>query len=83
MASTIARRGNSRPAHLPKDATEHAGPAEGSAATIDHDQEGSVVVRPAQPRHTLQTLLDGVTTANRHPETDWRGPVGREAFLRR
>ena len=44
-------------------------------------ENGAIVVRPTvQPKYSLQELLAKVTDENRHPETDWGPPVGREAW---
>jgi antitoxin MazE len=58
-----------------------------SAAIKDQTQvdiaveNGAIIVRPsAQPKYSLQELLAQVTDENRHPETDWGPPVGREAW---
>jgi len=40
--------------------------------------EGEIVVRLAQPAYTLRELLGKVTPENRHGETDWGPPQGRE-----
>jgi antitoxin component of MazEF toxin-antitoxin module len=31
-------------------------------------------------RYTLRELVDGITPENRHEETDWGPPVGKEAW---
>jgi antitoxin MazE len=44
-------------------------------------ENGAIIVRPsAQSKYSLQELLALVTDQNRHPETDWGAPVGREAW---
>jgi len=43
-------------------------------------ENGAIIVRPsAQSKYSLQELLALVTDQNRHSETDWGPPVGREA----
>ena len=35
---------------------------------------------PARTTYTLDQLVEGITEENRHAETDWGLPVGREAW---
>lgn len=39
-------------------------------------ERGRLVIRPAG--YSLKSLVSRITSKNRHPETDWGGPVGRE-----
>ena len=42
-------------------------------------RDGQLLVRPVKVRaYTLGELVSKITPKNRHPETDWGPPVGRE-----
>lgn len=44
-----------------------------------HEENGRIIIGKVRPKPvTLEWLLEGVTEENRHPETDWGAPVGKE-----
>ena len=44
-------------------------------------KDGAIVVRPARPTYSLETLVSKMTPRNRHKESDWgTAPVGRELW---
>lgn len=47
-------------------------------ARVEH---GRLIIEPvARPAYDLDTLIDGITEANRHAEVDWGADTGREAI---
>lgn len=76
MTTILAPWGNSLGVRLPKGVTESAGLQEGDRVVIAVER-GTVVIRPAKPKYTLEDLLEGLTPEMLHEETD-TGVVGAE-----
>jgi antitoxin component of MazEF toxin-antitoxin module len=52
----------------------------GNAASSAH-QGGTKALRSSRQRkYSLQALVSKVTPQNRHPETDWGKPMGKEIW---
>lgn len=79
MPLRVARWGNSLALRLPKLIAEQAGLDEGTAIEVTVD-DGKLVVTAARSGPTLEELVAGITPENRHGETDWGRPVGREEW---
>jgi len=80
MNVSVQKWGNSLairiPSSLAKDIHLHQGSLV-KVAVIN----GSMMVKPnRQKKYSLSQLLRGVTKSNRHSETDWSGPVGKETW---
>lgn len=43
-------------------------------------QDGAIVIRAAQPVYSLRELVDKIKPRNRHGETGWGKPSGREQW---
>jgi len=79
-ASTqIARWGNSLGLRVPKALASEAGLVEGDTVEISV-QDGSLVLRPTKPSYSLVVFVAKITPENRHDESDWGQPVGREQW---
>lgn len=63
---------------LPRDVAQTAGFISGSSVEVEA-RPGEVVIRSAQPRYTLDELLDGVTPEAMRDAFRWGDDVGREA----
>ncbi|CAA9528504.1 MAG: hypothetical protein AVDCRST_MAG91-2750 [uncultured Sphingomonadaceae bacterium] len=47
----------------------------------EHGEAGCITVKRAKPNPvTLEWLIEGITPKNRHEETDFGPPVGRELW---
>ena len=79
MTTQLARWGNSLALRLPKSVAMEANIGEGDKVDVTV-KDGAIVISRAPRRYTLEELLEGVTDENRHPETDWGPPVGREEW---
>lgn len=80
MRTTVRKWGNSLGVRIPKAFAEEAAVGEGSTVDVSVS-EGRIVVTPvAVRRYTLETLLAGVTTANRHAEVATGNTRGREVW---
>jgi antitoxin MazE len=79
MTTQLAKWGNSLGLRLPKSVTTEAQLSEGDSVDITL-RDGAIVITPARRRYTLEELVEQITPENRHEETDWGRPVGREVW---
>lgn len=79
MTTQIAKWGNSLGLRLPKSVAQEARVDEGDKVDVSV-RNGAIVIRPSRRTYSLGELVSKVTTKNRHSETDWAKPVGREAW---
>jgi antitoxin MazE len=72
MATTtqVSRWGNSLGLRLPKSIAREAQLDEGDTVSVSVDN-GAIVIRPSRPRYSLDDLVGGITSRNRHKESDW------------
>jgi len=79
-ASTqLSKWGNSLGLRLPKAVAREVHLGEGDTVEVSVDN-GTIVIRPSQPRYSLEELVRRITPKNRHNETDWGGPLGDEVW---
>lgn len=78
--SRIAKWGNSLAVRIPLAIAKHASLTEGDPVTLTLDREGGIVLRPARRRYELSDLVAQITPKNRHQETDWGAPAGKEPW---
>jgi antitoxin MazE len=76
----IAKWGNSLAVRLPQAIAKEARFAEGDRLSLELDAGGSIVLRPTRRRYTLDQLTSRITAKNRHGETDWGAPTGKESW---
>ena len=74
----ITKWGNSLAIRIPRALAKDAGLVEGDRLELKINKLGQIVLRPARPHYKLSELLAKVTPENRHAETDWGPPVGKE-----
>ena len=80
MKAKIQKWGNSLGLRIPKPFAEEIGLSERAEVEL-RLVEGALVVRPLRSKtFTLDELLAGVTTRNRHHEASTGEPVGREVW---
>ena len=80
MTTDLGRWGNSLALRIPKALAEEAGLQEGDRVSLAVAADGALLVRPASRRYALRHLVSRITPRNRHPETNWGGPKGREPW---
>jgi antitoxin MazE len=81
MATTqVSRWGNSLAVRIPKALAEDAQLREGEAVSVTVSHEGGLWIRPARRRYRLRQLVARITARNRHEETDWGKPLGKEVW---
>ncbi|HEX3728501.1 MAG TPA: AbrB/MazE/SpoVT family DNA-binding domain-containing protein [Opitutaceae bacterium] len=80
MKASIQKWGNSLAVRIPKSVAQEAKLTNGSEVDLRLEGNRVVLVPAAKQRPTLKQLLKGITPENRHPETDWGPPVGKEIW---
>jgi antitoxin MazE len=76
----LAKWGNSLAVRLPRQIVETARLREGDPLNLSVGKDGAVVMRPTRRKYRLEELVSGITARNRHDETDWGEPVGKELW---
>jgi antitoxin MazE len=64
---------------LPKPFVEELGLREGSEVELVV-RGGQLILTAANREYALEELVDGITKENRHQESDWGRPKGREIW---
>ena len=75
-----AKWGHSLAVRIPRIIAESARLREGDRATVAVAKDGALVLRPARRHYSLSQLVSAITVKNRHDETDWGRPVGKEVW---
>ena len=76
----VSKWGNSLAIRIPRGIVREGRFAEGDRLTIDLATDGSIVLRSNRRKYELRQLVSQITTRNRHAETDWGMPAGRESW---
>ncbi|MEO7634910.1 MAG: AbrB/MazE/SpoVT family DNA-binding domain-containing protein [Sphingomicrobium sp.] len=80
MNQQVKRWGNSLAVRLPATLAAELGLRENDPVDIRRDGDGVRIEKVAIDDPTLEELLARITPENRHPETDWGPPVGKEIW---
>jgi antitoxin MazE len=78
--TAVAKWGNAPAIRIPKAVMQKANLREGDTVQFEVDRPGVIIVRAAVEQRSLEDLLGGITRKNRHAETDWGQPRGREVW---
>ncbi len=74
----VRKWGNSAAIRIPASALAAAGLKTDDPVDV-REENGRIVIEKARPEKLdIQALIDGITEQNRHEETDWGPPVGKE-----
>ena len=80
MQATIQKWGNSLALRIPKAFAQQTKVKKGSRVSLTL-KNGRVIIEPIKRRrYTLQELVAKITPKNRHLETDWGTPQGKEIW---
>ena len=79
MRTRISKWGNSLAIRLPKPFAEELGLGEGAEVEITV-RDGRMIIMGANREYLLEELVRGITPENRHRESDWGRPRGREVW---
>jgi len=75
----ISKWGNSLAVRLPKPFVDELGLGEGAEVEITV-RDGRLMLVAADREYALEELVDGITSENRHQESGWGRPKGRELW---
>jgi antitoxin MazE len=78
--TTVSKWGNSLAVRIPQEIAKQAHIGEGDSLALALESDGSIVLRSTRRRYQLSELVEQITSKNRHQETDWGRPVGRESW---
>jgi len=76
----VAKWGNSLAVRIPQAIVTEARLAEGDRLSFDLAGDGSIVLRSRHRKYSLDQLVAGIRPGNRHHETDWGAPQGKEVW---
>ena len=76
----LAKWGNSLAVRIPHSVAREAKLNEGDSVNLSLTEEGGIILSPARRRYTLDELVSKITSRNRHAETEWGPPVGKETW---
>lgn len=79
MTTRVARWGHSLAVRIPKAFAQDVQLTEGAEVEISVS-DGQLVLTPVGRAYDLRRLVQEITPENRHGETDWGSPVGREIW---
>jgi antitoxin MazE len=77
--TTISKWGNSLAVRIPQSDAREASLNDGDCLEMDIDSDGNIVLRSAHPKYDLTELVSRITLKNRHRETEWGVPQGKES----
>jgi antitoxin MazE len=80
MKTQLAKWGNSLAVRIPKPVADAARLRSGDDLHLDVEGPGAVRIRKAKREPTLAELVLRITPENRHSETDWGEPAGKEQW---
>ncbi len=78
MQAQLMKWGNSVAVRLPKALLEAARLQAGDSVELETQAPGAILVRAKRRRPTIEELVARITPENRHEETDWGPPQGKE-----
>jgi antitoxin MazE len=76
----VAKWGNSLAVRIPQSIVREARLVEGDRLSLDLAGDGSIVLRSRHRKYALGQLVAGIKPRNRHGETDWGAPEGKESW---
>ena len=77
MNTTIQMWGNSLALRIPQAVARQIHVSSGDSVELHVDGDG-LRIRPARRRYRVAQLVGKITPGNRHTETAWGKPVGKE-----
>jgi antitoxin MazE len=78
--TTVSKWGNSLAIRIPRALAREACLSEGDCVAMDLGRDGSIVLRSTRKTYQLSELVSRITSRNRHRETDWGQPQGKESW---
>jgi antitoxin MazE len=80
MKTTVQQWGNSLALRIPRAFAQQTSVRKGTSISLTV-KNGRMVIEPLKRRkYSLKQLVSKITPQNRHPETDWGKPMGKEVW---
>jgi antitoxin MazE len=80
MNHYVRKWGNSAAVRLPASALAATGLKPNDPVTV-REEDGRIVIEPVHHAvHDIEALIEAITPENRHEETDWGPPAGKEIW---
>ncbi len=80
MNMYVRRWGNSAAVRIPAATLDAAGLKPDDPVDV-REENGRIVIEPLRKKAIdIEALIAGITAENRHEETDWGPPVGKEIW---
>jgi len=76
----VAKWGNSLAVRIPRAIVTEARLAEGDRLSLDLAGDGSIVLRLERRKYSLDQPVAAIKPRNRHSESDWGAPKGKEVW---
>ena len=76
----VSKWGNSLAVRIPQAIVRDARLAEGDKLSLALADDGSIVLRSRHRKYSLDELVAKIKPKNRHCETDWGAPQGKESW---
>ena len=76
----VSKWGNSLAVRIPRAVARDARLSEGDCLAMELGDDGSIVLRSSRRTYKLTDLVSRITSRNRHRETDWGKPQGKESW---
>lgn len=80
MKTRVQKWGNSLAVRIPKSFADETGLTQNSTVDLSVIEKKLVVTPVSAPRYSLEELVAGINSRNRHPEFETGSPVGKEAW---
>jgi len=78
--TVVSKWGNSLAIRIPRAAVKEARLSEGDSLAMELASDGSIVLQSTRRTYELKDLVSQITPKNRHSETDWGKPQGKESW---
>jgi antitoxin MazE len=75
----VSKWGSSLAIRIPQEIARQARISEGDCLALAL-QDGAIVLRSNRPHYEPLELVSRTTLKNRHSETDWGAPLGKESW---
>jgi antitoxin MazE len=80
MNMHVRKWGNSAAVRIPAATLDAAGLKPNDPVEVREENGRIVIEKAKQPKRDLRELIAGITPQNRHEETNWGAPVGKELW---
>jgi antitoxin MazE len=76
----VSKWGNSLAIRIPQAIVREARLTEGDRLSLDLTGDGSIVLRNRRRKYSLDKLVAQIKPGNRHAQTEWGAPQGKEVW---